>query len=105
MTKFFIANANITCALQQDSEITNEKCLTGILSRNNNGLLFEEAIRKGRAPRNPKLFDGKYISMVRKQNGRYQFHIKTFNPKEMDRKETAFAIYCELTQAFNIIEN
>ena len=61
MTKFFIANANITCALQQDSEITNEKCLTGILSRNNNGLLFEEAIRKGRAPRNPKLFDGKYI--------------------------------------------
>lgn len=105
MTKFFITNANITCALQQDSEIINEKCLTGILSRNNDGFLFEEAIRKGRAPRNPKLFDGKYISMVRKQNGRYQCHIKTFNPKEMDRKKTAFAIYCELTQAFNIIEN
>ena len=105
MTRFFIANANITCALQQDSEIINEKCLSGILSRNNDGFLFEEAIRKGRAPRNPKLFDGKYISMVRKQNGRYQCHIKTFNPKEIDRKEAAFDIYCELIKAFNIIQD
>ena len=104
MHKKTYSNINLICTLQKSEELQESQCLVGVMSKSPDGFRFEEAIRKGRAPRNPKLYDGKYISMVRKQNGRYQCHIKTFNPKEMDRKKTAFAIYCELTQAFNIID-
>ena len=34
-------------------------CLTGVISRTRKGFHFEEASRKGRPPRNPKLYDGK----------------------------------------------
>lgn len=95
---------DLTCAFQQAENFENNQCLNGVFSKTSNGFLFEEAIRKGRPPRNPKLYDGKYISMVKMQNGRYQCHIKTFNPKEMDRQQTAFDIYNELAQAFSIID-
>ena len=104
MKKKTYSNVNLTCAFQQAENLENNQCLNGVFSKTNNGFLFEEAIRKGRPPRNPKLFDGKYISMVKRQNGRYQCHIKTFDPKEMDRKQTAYDIYTEIAQAFCIID-
>ena len=104
MKKKTYSNVNLTCAFQQAENLENNQCLNGVFSKTNKGFLFEEAIRKGRPPRNPKLFDGKYISMVKRQNGRYQCHIKTFDPKEMDRKQTAYDIYTEIAQAFCIID-
>ena len=104
MKKKTYSNVNLTCAFQQAENLENNQCLNGVFSKTNNGFLFEEAIRKGRPPRNPKLFDGKYISMVKMQNGRYQCHIKTFDPKEMDRKQTAYDIYTEIAKAFCIID-
>ena len=104
MKKKTYSNVNLTCAFQQAENLENNQCLNGVFSKTNNGFLFEEAIRKGRPPRNPKLFDGKYISMVKMQNGRYQCHIKTFDPKEMDRKQAAYDIYTEIAQAFCIID-
>lgn len=104
MKKKTYSNVNLTCAFQQAENLENNQCLNGVFSKTSNGFLFEEAIRKGRPPRNPKLFDGKYISMVKRQNGRYQCHIKTFDPKEMDRKQAAYDIYNELAQAFCIID-
>ena len=104
MKKKNYSNVYLTCAFQNTEELSGNQCLNGVFTKTDNGFLFEEAVRKGRPPRNPKLFDGKYISMVKMQNGRYQCHIKTFNPKEMDRKQTAFDIYNELAQAFSIID-
>lgn len=112
MLKKIYNNVNLACTLQthttQDSQHANAleggTCLTGVISKTHDGFRFEEAIRKGRPPRNPKLFDGKYISMVKMQNGRYQCHIKTFDPKGMDRKQVASDIYSELAQAFQIID-
>ena len=104
MKKKNYSNVYLTCAFQNTEELSGNQCLNGVFTKTDNGFLFEEAVRKGRPPRNPKLFDGKYISMVKMQNGRYQCHIKTFNPKELDRKQTAFDIYNELAQAFSIID-
>lgn len=104
MQKTIYPNTTLTCTLQKNAELQESECLAGIISKTRDGFRFEEAIRKGRPPRNPKLFDGKYISMVKMQNGRYQCHIKTFDPKEMDRKQVAFDIYGELAQAFQIID-
>ena len=104
MTNITINNTNLTCMLQQDNEINQNKCYTGIFSKRGDSLKFEESIRKGRAPRNPKLFDGKYITLVRKTNGKYQIHAKTlriepdFNPSDV-----AFGYFQEVSSALKFI--
>lgn len=104
MTNIIINNTNLTCTLQQDNEISQNKCYTGIFSKRGDSLKFEEAIRKGRAPRNPKLFDGKYITLVRKTNGKYQIHAKAlriepdFNPSAI-----AFGYFQEVSSALKFI--
>ena len=97
---------DLKTVMQNDVLLVEGQCYTGVLTRDSKDhFLFEEAVRKGRTPRNPKLFDGKFISMVRMQNGRYQCHLKTFNPsKDLDRKELAFKVYSELLNAFSILD-
>ena len=95
----------LNCVFQQVTELTDSVCLTGIISRNENGFRFEEEIKKGRSPRNPKLFDGQYCSLVHMQNGKYQIHMKTINASAItDRNEFAFRVYSELLNAFSIID-
>lgn len=106
MNRKHYENVNLTCIMQND-EITSESCLSGVISLNpeDGSFRFEEAIRKGRAPRNPKLFDGKYCSLVHMQNGRYQVHMKTITAGgSLDRNALAFAVYSELLTALNIID-
>jgi len=103
MQKKTYTATTLACVLQQTDEITTDTCLSGIISRTSDGFRFEEAIRKGRPPRNPKLFDGKYVSMVRMQNGKYQMHLKTMSDS-IDREKFAFGVYSEITNALKIID-
>lgn len=103
MNKKTYTSTNLACVLQHSEEITNDQCLNGVISKTSDGFRFEEAIRKGRPPRNPKLYDGKFISMVKMQNGRYQCHLKTMD-EHFDRKNFAFAVYSELTAAMDILD-
>ena len=103
MNKKTYTSTNLACVLQHSEEITNDQCLNGVISKTSDGFRFEEALRKGRPPRNPKLYDGKFISMVKMQNGRYQCHLKTMD-EHFDRKNFAFAVYSELTAAMAIID-
>ena len=103
MYKKIYDQTQLACLLQENTVMNPSKCLTGVLSQTPNGFCFEEAIRKGRAPRNPKLFDGKYISMVRMQNGRYQIHFKTMD-QPIDREHFAFGVYCEVAHALQVID-
>ena len=105
MQKKKYSNIELSCILQQDSEISNDKCLNGVISPTEKGFRFEEAVRKGRPKRNPKLFDGKFCSLVHMANGRYQIHMKTIDASGItDRNELAFKVYSELLNAFNIID-
>lgn len=104
MYKKIYDKTRLACLLQENTEMNPRKCLTGILSQTPDGFRFEEAIRKGRAPRNPKLYDGKYISMVRMQNGRYQIHFKTMD-QPIDREHFAFNVYCEVARALCLVES
>ena len=92
------------CCIMQDGEPSPERSCCGILSVNpkDGSFIFEESIRKVRTTRNPKLFDGKHISMVRKANGQYQIHMKTMSAN-IDRKNYAFEVYCEIFSALNYI--
>lgn len=103
MKKKTYTATNLACVLQHSEEIPNGQCLTGVISRTSDGFRFEEAIRKGRPPRNPKLFDGKFISMVKMQNGRYQCHLKTMG-ENFDRQNFAFSVYSELNSAMAILD-
>ena len=103
MKKKTYSNVNLTCAFQQAENLENNQCLNGVFSKTSKGFLFEEAIRKGRPPRNPKLFDGKYISMVKMQNGRYQCHLKTMD-KGFEKRTFAEKVYQEIVNALKIIE-
>lgn len=103
MKKTTYSQVDLNCVLQQGDEITTDQCLNGIISRTEKGFRFEETIRKGRPPRNQKLYDGDYISMVRMQNGRYQCHLKTMKDG-FDKEKFAFAVYCELTKAMLILD-
>lgn len=107
MKKKTYQNTTLDVVLQHLEEVPEGVCLNGIISINESTqtFRFEESIRKGRAPRNPKLYDGDFISMVRMQNGRYQCHLKTFNPTPaMNRQDMAYRVYNELIQAFHIFD-
>ena len=105
MQKKTYTSTNLSCTLQQDTEITIDKCFNGVISKTDDGFRFEEAVRKGRTKRNPKLFDGKFCSLVHMANGKYQIHMKTIDASGItDRQDLAFKVYSELLNAFNIID-
>ena len=93
--------------LQEDTLLNPGQCYRGVLSRTENDqYLFEEAVRVDRhGRRNPKLFDGQYVSLVHMQNGKYQVHMRTIDASAaLDRKQLAFSIYSELIDAFDIMD-
>ena len=95
----------LDCVFQHVTELTDSVCLTGILSRDEGGFRFEEEIRKGRPPRNPKLYDGKYVSLVRMVNGKYQMHAKTMSLEPgFEPTDIACGFYHDVISALKIIE-
>lgn len=93
--------------LQEDAQVTLGRCYRGILSRTGEDqYLFEEAApSRQHCQRNPKLFNGKHISMVHMQNGKYQVHMRTIDASSApDPRLLASQVYTELLEAFNIID-
>ncbi|MGN0309026.1 MAG: hypothetical protein ACI4C3_00315 [Bacteroides sp.] len=96
---------DLKTVMQTDTLLTEGQCYNGILTRDGEcHFRFEEAVRKGKHQRNPKLFDGRYISMVRMQNGRYQIHLKTMDSAHLDGPKFAFGVYTEIVNALKIID-
>lgn len=97
---------DLKTVMQNDTLLTEGKSYTGLLTRDGiDHFCFEETVRKRRNPRNPKLYDGNFISLVRMQNGKYQCHLKTFDPcSSGNARELAFKVYCELISAFKRFE-
>ena len=104
MTKKNYSNVNLACSFQQVEELSENQCLNGVFSKTTEGFRFEEAAKGHRDKRNPKLFDGNYISMVKMQNGRYHFHLKTFDISIIDRPKVAMGICDEIVTALQIAD-
>lgn len=93
--------------MQEDALLLEGRSYRGVLTRDGEDhYIFEEAVRNGHpVHRNPKLFDGRYCSLVHMQNGRYQIHMKTIDASAVsDHKDLAFRVYTELLDAFTIID-
>ena len=97
---------DLKTVMQNDALPVEGQCYTGVLTRDGEEhFVFEESCRKHRCPRNPKLFDGQYCSLVHMQNGKYQIHMKTINASSItDRNQFAVNVYSELLTAFSIID-
>ena len=78
MKRLNIQNTQIEIIMQNSADILIPKSLTGILSKRKeeNAFRFEESVRPATPARNPKLYDGQYISLVRKSNGKYQIYTR-----------------------------
>ena len=94
--------------MQEDVLLNEGQCYRGCLTRDGEDhyLFEEEAHTSGqRHKRNPKLYAGKFVSLVHMQNGKYQVHMRTIDASStVDKKDLAFSVYNELLAAFNIID-
>lgn len=97
---------DLKTVMQNDTLLVEGQCYNGVLTRNGEDhFIFEESCARKSCQRNPKLFDGKYCSLVHMQNGKYQVHLRTINASQVtDRRELAFNVYTELLTAFDIID-
>lgn len=103
-------NIDFTCRTQAGM-MDKKMCYVGILSNNgeeNDGkvqFLFEETVRKAQTSLNPKLYDGEYLSLVRRKDGRYQIHLKMICPNACtDAKNLSKHIGKELSQALEVVK-
>ena len=93
--------------MQEDTLLNPGQCYRGVLSRTEEDVyLFEEAAPANHVHRrNPKLFEGRYVSLVHMQNGRYQIHMRTIDASVLpDSRLLAQQVYRELLDAFCIID-
>ena len=106
MYKQTINNINLQLVMQQQSEVMNQAiCLTGVLSKNQDEYKFEQSVKQKRPRRNPKLYEGDYVSLVHRSDGKYACTLKCITPhdKDFDHNTVAFRIYLELIDALQII--
>ena len=91
--------------MQQETTFSSDQCYRGILSKKQHEFRFEETMMSKPCRRNPKLFDGKYLSLVHKQNGKYQCHLKTITVSDgFDSHTLDGKVYDELLNALKIID-
>lgn len=103
--KYHLPTTPLTLMLHQELEKLSDQCTSGVMSRNATGFLFEESAPRRTCRRNPKLFDGRHISLTHMRNGRYQVHMRTISASSSeDLLRVAQSVYNELLNAFQIIQ-
>ena len=106
MYKQTINNISLQLVMQTP-QVTNQPTGShaGVLSRNHEGFRFEEAVKQKRPRRNPKLYEGEYVSLVHRSDGKYACSLKCIGvpDKDFDHNTVAFRIYLELIDALQII--
>ena len=105
MYKQTINNISLQLVMQKFEVFNQNMCLPGVLSKNPDGYKFEQAKKQKRPRRNPKLYEGDYVSLVHRSDGKYACTLKCINDKEkdFDHHTLAFRIYLELISALEII--
>lgn len=104
MPKKIYSNTTLACSLQENSVISDKKCLHGLLSTTSDGFRFEEEVKAIKPhTRNPKIYDGTLVSLVRKEDNSIQFTFKT-TKEDFDPENFPFKVYQELTNAIKMIQ-
>lgn len=105
MQKKTYQNVTLVCQLQNKKQLPTTECLKGLISQTQDGVLFQETVPYKRVVRNGKLYEGRYVSIVRRKDGLYYPLLKAIKPSEAtDRSSIAFSIYSEISEALNCVE-
>lgn len=103
MGKQVFTNIRLACSLQDGSVIQPNKCFRGLLSSGKGGFHFEEVVKKSKPhTRNPKIYDGDLVSLVRKEDNTVQFSFKA-TKEDFDPEGFAFKVYQEVSSAIQMI--
>ena len=106
MYKQTVNNIALQLVMQHPEVVINPSMShAGVLSKDGEGFRFEEAVKQKRPLRNPKLYEGQYVSLVHRSDGKYACSLKCISPhdKDFDHNTVAFRIYLELIDALQII--
>ena len=105
MYRQIISNTQLQLVMQKFEVFNQSMSHTGVLSMNPDGFRFEEAVKQKRPRRNPKLYEGQYVSLVHRSDGKYACTLKYIRDqeKDFDHNTVAFRIYLELIDALQII--
>ena len=105
MFKKIFSNVSLQVVMQEPEVVNQPMCLAGVLSKNGDECRFEQSVKQKRPRRNPKLYEGHYVSLVHRSDGKYACTLKCINDKEkdFDHHTLAFRIYLELISALEII--
>lgn len=105
MNKSIYNNCTVNVILQQNGNLASQQCVTGIITQlADNKLEFVQTVRRKRPAHCPKLFDGRYIVMIRTQTGHNRLYLKnicTNNPEEGTR--AAVEVAREISEAIKYI--
>ena len=108
MKKNTILCVDLKTIMQDDALPCQGRTYRGVLTRDaeHHYLFEEEAHASGRIHRlNPKLYVGRHLSLVRRQDGRYQLHCRAFEANDLGNRDAlASKIFAELVDALQIIE-
>lgn len=100
---------NLLTVLQDDECVNRHNAYPGVLSMvGPDSFRFEEATNRPHRSnnRNPKIYEGRYISMVHMRNGRYHVHMRTITASpEVESSRLAFDVYAELLNALNTLKS
>ena len=106
MYKQTVNNISLQLVMQHPEVVINPSMShAGVLLKDGEGFRFEEAVKQKRPRRNPKLYEGQYVSLVHRSDGKYACSLKCISPhdKDFDHNMVAFRIYLELIDALQII--
>lgn len=106
MYKQTINNISLQLVMQTPQVVINPSVShAGVLSKDGEGFRFEEAVKIKRPRRNPKLYEGQYVSLVHRSDGKYACSLKHIATpgEDFDHHNVAFRIYLELIDALQII--
>ena len=105
MYKQTINNISLQLVMQKPRVTDQPMCLAGVLSKNQNEFRFEQSVKQKRPRRNPKLYEGQYVSLEHRSDNKYACTLKCITPKTegFDHHNVAFRIYLELIDALQII--
>lgn len=102
--KTVFKDTTLSCSLQGNSTITPDKCLHGVLAQTSDGFRFEEEVKAAKPhTRNPKIYDGQIVSLVRKEDNSIQFSFKATNDT-FDPENFPFLVYQEVSNAIKQIQ-
>ena len=105
MYRQIISNTQLQLVMQKFEVFNQSMSHAGVLSKDGEGFRFEEAVKQKRPRRNPKFYEGQYVSLVHRSDGKYACSLKHIaTPDEdFDHQNVAFRIYLELIDALQII--